>query len=67
MVKTKLRIEDIKMLDYLQDIINADEVIEREIKPFGNNTAHITKIDPKHIGKIAKIIIRKRDEFEGRQ
>lgn len=39
-----------------------EEVLEKEIKPFGRDGAHITGIDSRHVGKRARIIIKKKEE-----
>lgn len=48
------------MKDTLTDLATADEILEREVMSVGNG-AHIN-IPKKHIGKMAKIIIRKKND-----
>lgn len=33
------------------------EILERKIKPFGRGGAHISGINPEHIGKKVKVLI----------
>lgn len=49
-----------KILTLLAEEKDADEVLEREVTKHGNS-GHIA-IPSKHLGKIAKIIIRKKEE-----
>lgn len=47
-------------IEKLEELLDADEVLERDVVAIGNG-AHIN-IPLKHLGKKAKIIIKKRRE-----
>lgn len=49
-VNGKIEIEDI------------DEILQREVKPFGRDTAHISGVSKDHIGKKVQVIIWKNKE-----
>lgn len=55
-----VKMEEIEKL--LSERVDADEVLLREVKPFGLTGAHISAINPDHIGKKARIIIKPREE-----
>lgn len=63
--KSKIKDEGLKELELLGEILSADEILERPIKPFGGS-AHIA-VPSKHIGKHAKIIIHKKTEGDTKQ
>lgn len=66
-MKKQKPIKDVGWAELLAAYIennDADEILEREIKPFGGTSAHISGIDAKHIGKTARIIIKRRRDKE---
>jgi len=58
-------IEEMKKI--VNERLEADEVILREIKPFGLSGAHISGINPDHIGKEARIIIKPKKQEEHKE
>lgn len=67
MDKTK-KITDIEISKKIMNILTQvsqeeyEEILQREIKRFGKDGAHITGINPNHIGKIAQVRIKKKQE-----
>jgi len=61
MVKEKGNKEENLMGIFQHPFIENDveEVLEKEIKSFGNGSAHITGMDKRHIGKVARVVIKK--------
>ena len=60
MVKNKIKkCDDLKELDLIYEIMNSDEVLDRQVTAFGNS-AHIP-VPLKHLGKKTKVIIFKKE------
>jgi len=67
-MKNLKKITDIQISQKIMEILTQtpseqyEEILQKEIKKFGKDGAHITGINPSHIGKIAKIMIKKMEE-----
>ena len=54
-----------KMSDEVQTLkalAEVEEILVKEVKAFGRDGAHITGINPNHVGKKARVIIQKKKE-----
>lgn len=66
--REKIKKKELGILDlfekYLEDY-RADEILEREVVKFGNSS-HVL-IPSKHLGKVAKIIIKPKEEGDKKE
>ena len=62
-IEEKIRQQNHQLnVELLTGEFGIEEILNREIKKFGRDTAHITGISKEHVGKTARIIIKKPKE-----